>query len=640
MRTVIGQANFGGGMDALNPGQTQYVDSLNIAIRDGKASTRPGIRRLWRQGYGFDTAFYFNQDNARYNDADHTGFWFDAFEFVSMHWAGVQTAAVIRRPSDEAERIVFVTGGIPYLAANGYAERIACAVAVGADEQLSIVQAGDYIIMFRGEALAPLWWDGSAMGFVAVPTPAPELGDPMPQASGAVYHAAGRLWTFRDRDDVWASDILDVQNWDEAGQLFSIKPGDGDEIVALHPFHGDTILVFKRNSVTAIVNVTAVVDTQADPPETLADYVAAEVIDAENGLAAPAAKVTVGEDVWWLAWGGILSLRRNGYGNLERQPVAISKPIQPLIDRINWDAVARVQATVFDNYVLWAVPLDGSTENNGLLVYDLLAPGAEGGAWVGLWQSQGRILSVRSFFRMGRKALYLDADGVVRELFVDDMRDSDEALADTPEFDAATDYQIGALVRSPSGGAPAIWRAAASGSGETPGTGSQWVLETDPQHVYDIATELTSRLFTLDDGQTPFKLSRAEILFRHQAPRVSVWIRSADYRTEAALFEAVEYAATEYDVAGRAPWAPATDAAGLTAPHRKDYTVRIGEDGLLIGTAGVRLGVWETHALRFLRRMINDRSVGLRLRSDRGRIRVEALTIPVDVRRAAVTATV
>jgi len=58
--------------------------------------------------------------------------------------------------------------------------------------------------------------------------------------------------------------------------------------------------------------------------------------------------------------------------NLRGQDVPLSSSIQGTISRINKDHADKVVSAYFDNRYYIAVPLDGSTTNNALLVYNFL----------------------------------------------------------------------------------------------------------------------------------------------------------------------------------------------------------------------------------------------------------------------------
>jgi hypothetical protein len=95
--------------------------------------------------------------------------------------------------------------------------------------------------------------------------------------------------------------------------------------------------------------------------------------------------------VFVTAGGGVGALMLTPEGKVVATPEPFSRPIQKLINRINWNSASISVAAYHNNRYYLAVPLDGSTENNAILVYDFLRK-----AWWGHWE--GDLVSVRDFF--------------------------------------------------------------------------------------------------------------------------------------------------------------------------------------------------------------------------------------------------
>ena len=90
-QTLIEQRRFDGGVNMLAQDADQLADAVNVTIRDGRVTTRGGIRRCLKADGGFVAGFYFNLDGQKFSDATHTGFWFD-FDFVRGVWGEIQGA--------------------------------------------------------------------------------------------------------------------------------------------------------------------------------------------------------------------------------------------------------------------------------------------------------------------------------------------------------------------------------------------------------------------------------------------------------------------------------------------------------------------------------------------------------------------
>lgn len=169
------------------------------------------------------------------------------------------------------------------------------------------------------------------------------------------------------RAELVASDILDGNTFDQIYSQFSITAGIADRIVALHPFTEDKLLVLNRNSLH-LVN-----GTQGGLEDTIVTELTREI-----GCLARKSVVTYSNAVFFLSDNGIYGLEFLNDYNLRGVQEPLSKPIQPIIDRINKSLSDRSVATYFNNRYWIAVPLDSSVGandavgNNVVLVYNVL----------------------------------------------------------------------------------------------------------------------------------------------------------------------------------------------------------------------------------------------------------------------------
>jgi hypothetical protein len=118
-------------------------------------------------------------------------------------------------------------------------------------------------------------------------------------------------------DEVIASDILDTDTYDQIYAQYRFNAGTADFVVGLHSFAEDRLLVFNRNSIHIVEN-------------TMDEY------------------------------------------NLRGTETPLSEPINETIKRINKEAWDQSVAIYFDNRYYIAVPLDASSDNNAILVYNFL----------------------------------------------------------------------------------------------------------------------------------------------------------------------------------------------------------------------------------------------------------------------------
>lgn len=178
--------------------------------------------------------------------------------------------------------------------------------------------------------------------------------------------------------------------------------GEGDAITALVPWSDFNLIVFKRHS-TWIVNTPA---GAADPAAFPVNPIHRRV-----GCVAGRTAVQVGADVWFLAADGVRSLRRT-QGNATQQEIGdtISFPVHDLIERINPAAAGTSCAVCWNGRFLLAVPLDGASAPNAVLVCNTLTQ-----TWTGHWLGWRPLDWVVSAFGGNARLCFGQVDGTVRE---------------------------------------------------------------------------------------------------------------------------------------------------------------------------------------------------------------------------------
>ncbi|NCC50222.1 MAG: hypothetical protein EOM20_03305 [Spartobacteria bacterium] len=487
---IDGQTDFSGGMNELDTVQpNQFVYAENMEFRDGKARTRRAVRQaVPRSVEGLAVGFYFNEDNARYNDETHDGFWFP-FSFVAQTWGlDIQGAAVVKKDSWHEERLLYVSAQVCLMLNGVLAETVSVADPIQDGESVHFEQAANKVYMFRADH-DPLVWDFGSGGFVALPDPsvaieartvyypptfddywllkpgasdtpdaysiettyavgdlctynsevyecikvnpdtvAATYWDGAPQGDGAVYFL-GRLWAWWN-DYVAASDILAFADWDQTQRKYAVGYGDGDDIVCLYPFSDDFLLVCKSRKISALNRCAGF---------TLDEISRVDV--ADTGPVGPNALARVGEDVWYLSRQGVFAVHRNQYNYLESAGVALSYSVSRTFGRINWAAAEKICGGCYDNFVFFGIPIDGATRNNAVLVFDRVV-----GGWCGLWT--GRAINPARFLNLNGVWCYLSEDGFVRSMFSDDHYDTANYVDEILDFSEVLEYEPGDLVRS------------------------------------------------------------------------------------------------------------------------------------------------------------------------------------------------
>jgi hypothetical protein len=177
-------------------------------------------------------------------------------------------------------------------------------------------------------------------------------------------------------DAIYFSDILTPGTYNTTKNLSQIRVGGGDgiPITALVPWTNFNLAVFKRHSVWVI---------NADPALDVSDM-PVQLVHGTVGCIAPKSAVQVGSDILFLADDGIRSLSQVvGSDQQHDLSVPLSYPVQDIIERVNWTTAKSAASAFWRNLYIISLPLDGSTTNNYLLIYNTVNKSWQG-TWTGL----------------------------------------------------------------------------------------------------------------------------------------------------------------------------------------------------------------------------------------------------------------
>jgi len=280
---------------------------------------------------------------------------------------------------------------------------------------VDFVQCFNVVVMFRGADLEPLVMERLDTGFVSISKAVSDTDidendsdgtEPIPNAATGLFFS-NRLLIPYNKDMVAASDFLNYTAYAPIMSNFRINQGSEDELVALVRINNSTIACFKTNSIYIVSNIYG----------NLTDITLDEVT-REYGVVGRRSIVQVGNDVVFLSSKkGITSLGVAANGKVSAVDIPLSEPIQPLIDRINWNYASGAAAAYHNNRLYMAVPLDDANYNNAILVYDYLA-----GGWAGY--DTGDAIKVKDFLETThqgkRRLFFLDTDGFIN-LYDDDL---------------------------------------------------------------------------------------------------------------------------------------------------------------------------------------------------------------------------
>ena len=237
--------------------------------------------------------------------------------------------------------------------------------------QSTIVQANNYLYLFRGDEQTPLRWNGQwDSDFELVPdTSLPATYGSIPKSSQATYYQ-NRLWVQSGKDNVAASDVLAFTDYDPVANEFSINTGNSDYVVSTFPFGTNTLVVFKNKSILALNNVEG----------SLLDVTTTEVT-RQVGLIGINAVTSIGPDLAYVSYGNINLLTLTSTNNaLQHKTLPLSARIRKIMDRVNWEVGHKISLGYWSNRLYVALPLDNSLFCNSVVVYNFITE-----QWFGEW---------------------------------------------------------------------------------------------------------------------------------------------------------------------------------------------------------------------------------------------------------------
>lgn len=324
----------------------------------------------------------------------------------------VVTAGAFKDPIAGFEWLVVVTTtGAWRTRAGNQATAIPIQSGQSVSSATDLIQTYNGLVLLRGRTEAPLYLKDLDEGFLTLPDPAKET-EAIPPATRGIY-VGNRLFVVDARtatryvDSIWASDIGGVSSvlqGEDIYQSFKVNQGSSDRLVALCKFNDTTIVAAKERSIYVVSGVSG---TNVQ----MASTARLDEVTSQYGCIAAGSFVRVGSDVWFLGHRrGICSLRQTETNALQGVDVPVSRPIQPLIDRIAWEYASGVVAAAHENRVYFAVPIDGSHSNNAVLVYSTLTQ-----KWCGL--DTGAALKIKQWVKFSYAGAirlgYVSADGFV-----------------------------------------------------------------------------------------------------------------------------------------------------------------------------------------------------------------------------------
>lgn len=265
--------------------------------------------------------------------------------------------------------------------------------------------------------------------------------DPPTGATTVLFHA-GRMFAAgfpgtagagRESDAVCCSALLTFGSgdWDLVDRSFRVGAGEGDPVLGLARIPASVpeqavLGVLKRNSIHLVRTSPAV------PITNWQDAIAAEPIANGLGVVGKRAFCVLGNDLYYVAPDRtIRSLQRMQMAAAQYEVTpALSTPLRPYMDRINWAQQSLIAVTRYKELALFAVPLDTSQVPNTVFAWN-----GRLGRWVGVWTGWTPNSWEITRFNGVLRLIHGDNGGLVRQ-----WKDTNDATADATYLDDGVGY--------------------------------------------------------------------------------------------------------------------------------------------------------------------------------------------------------
>jgi hypothetical protein len=264
--------------------------------------------------------------------------------------------------------------------------------------------SGSAPVMFFNQGAGMYWWDGTNWNTASMPAASPNMSFPT--------WTTGRLITCRTgTSDLVVSDIGTIPlNWGPGNNDITVRvtlDSDGsDSINGIAAFQAGLVIAAKRGRIYAVI---------ADPTIAVASW-SKQRISGTIGVAEHNTMKDAGNQLLFLSESGqgVYAIALQPGTSIPGISQKVSDRITPDIQRINWAAVSTARAIVWQDLYILAVPVDGATSPNMLLVYSVSLD-----EWQGLWTANNndttgaiwRALAYNPSASGGSELLYAFANG-------------------------------------------------------------------------------------------------------------------------------------------------------------------------------------------------------------------------------------
>ena len=292
--------------------------------------------------------------------------------------SGVYASAIYSDPNNIGQTWIMIVGNESVgFYANGFTGKSVSLGAYTVTVQSTIVQANNYVYIFRGPTETPLYWDGDwNASFALVPnTTLPVSFLSIPNSNQATYYQ-NRLWVIDGKDTIAASDVLAFTDYDPLANEFNVNTGNSDYLVATFPFGQNSLIAFKNKSIMLLQNVEGA----------LTDVTVTE-ITRQVGLVGINSVTSIGPDLAYVSNQNINLLTLTSTNNsLQHKTLPLSTRIRKIMSRVNWEVGYKISIGYWSNKLYVALPLDNSLVCNAVVVYNFTTEN-----WYGEWNFDSTI---------------------------------------------------------------------------------------------------------------------------------------------------------------------------------------------------------------------------------------------------------
>lgn len=225
---------------------------------------------------------------------------------------------------------------------------------------VDLVACYNIVLLFQGPGITPLYWDGTwTHNFGSLPGP---VGGKIsiPDAWTGEF-ISDRIVVPYNIDTIAISDIGSYYSYSDNFNDFNINQGEGDVLMRCMEWYRGSALFFKFKSIYLAQNFSGDLTTM------ILNRIARGV-----GLCGRRAAILVGNDFFFVSSGAVYRMNQIFEDTPEVRALPLSEPILQTIKRINWPYASGVVVQNRNDRVYFAVPLDASTRNNALLVWNIV----------------------------------------------------------------------------------------------------------------------------------------------------------------------------------------------------------------------------------------------------------------------------